>query len=402
MSSILSIDPTRSSTLRRSLERIIRGWFNEMKELVWKNVVEDDDYGLSNPPPLQPEGVFNAGGFKFASSDTKVKAFTKFLGDSYDVKVNSKTQEGVLTRYVVMMHNKGMARSYDDVNRGKLTGGTKEKQLMNLGGRQEFLKRAKVSESVLDRVKVLASRTFMDIDGATKKSADKMRRILIDGMASGANPKVVGRMLMKELDMTKNQAMMVARTEMIRAHAEGQLDAMERLGVTRLTAVVEFTATKLATGEFESRVCPDCQDLDGEEFSLLQPNKEKLDSPRGVIPVHPNCRCAWRPVRNNEVLKKTPKSKTPPKPNKPEKKELKSFKVTMFGKTVKPAKKAKMKTSSGGKAKMIPQKKGKLKKVTRNEFVRVDETLTVNEPVPTKNFFANVIDKIRTKLSVTV
>ena len=340
----------------------------------------------------------NAKKFAFRSNDDKVKEFVRFVGETFDAKVNGKTQEGVLARYVATMHAKGVDRAYKDANRYGLRGGTKEKELMNKGGRAEFLRRAKIDPELIDRVKVLASRTYLDVQDVTRKSAGTLRRILVDGMAAGENPRQVARRMMDELDMTKVQATRIARTEMIRAHAEGQLDAFERMGIKGVSGDVEFSATKTLSGDFDSKVCPLCQELDGKVMTIREA--------RGVIPVHPNCRCAWKPAPEEEdeaekddkkskpkllaparkgkaktgkkpspkrvVVKKRVTKKAPPKKTgkatPPRTDELKSFTVTFGNKVlskktfVKPASPSKVRPSARGGAKVVR------KKLTTNAF----------------------------------
>jgi len=73
----------------------------------------------------------------------------------------------------------------------------------------------------------------------------------------------------------------IARTETARAQNMGYMEGLGDLGVER----AEFSAT--------SGACDECNDLNGQEFPL--------DEARGIIPVHPNCRCALLPVVAGEA-----------------------------------------------------------------------------------------------------
>lgn len=72
-----------------------------------------------------------------------------------------------------------------------------------------------------------------------------------------------------------------ANTEVIRAHAEGALDQMQRLNITEVGINVEWR-----TG---SDPCPRCSELGGKVFPLTRI--------RGMLPLHPNCRCTPVPVK---------------------------------------------------------------------------------------------------------
>lgn len=65
----------------------------------------------------------------------------------------------------------------------------------------------------------------------------------------------------------------------VRSHAEGQLASLRALGVNEIGVDVEFTTSR--------NPCPICNKLKGKVFTL--------DQAEGVIPVHPNCLCAFLP-----------------------------------------------------------------------------------------------------------
>jgi len=82
----------------------------------------------------------------------------------------------------------------------------------------------------------------------------------------------------------------IARTETARAQNAGYSQSMKEMGVERL----EFSATMGA--------CPKCVFLNGKYFDT--------DKAAGIIPVHPNCRCAMLPVIGEKTYTE-PQTKTP-------------------------------------------------------------------------------------------
>ena len=82
--------------------------------------------------------------------------------------------------------------------------------------------------------------------------------------------------------LTRTRAIVIARTEVIAAHAEGQLDSYERLGIQEVQVQAEW----MTAGD--NRVCPECETLEGATLTVTEA--------RGLIPRHPQCRCAWVPV----------------------------------------------------------------------------------------------------------
>ncbi|GAH16467.1 unnamed protein product, partial [marine sediment metagenome] len=68
----------------------------------------------------------------------------------------------------------------------------------------------------------------------------------------------------------------IARTETARAQNLGYAQGMEDIGVEKL----EFSSS--------AGCCDECAALDGKVY--------KVNEAKGIIPVHPNCRCAMLPV----------------------------------------------------------------------------------------------------------
>jgi SPP1 gp7 family putative phage head morphogenesis protein len=126
----------------------------------------------------------------------------------------------------------------------------------------------------------------------------QISRVLAQAMADGKNPREIARLLtrtisgpMGDLGITdtlgrfipaERRAKMLARTEIIRAHAEAELMEFKNWAV----AEVKVKAELVTAGD--DRVCIICQSLEGQTFTL--------DQASGIIPVHPACRCNWIPL----------------------------------------------------------------------------------------------------------
>jgi SPP1 gp7 family putative phage head morphogenesis protein len=159
------------------------------------------------------------------------------------------------------------------------------------GTKDEFLRSAFGRPVAIERVKQLAGRVFhgppgVGLRGVTQEMAERMSQTLTDGLVQGKNPREIARDLAKAIDVGKKRAEMIARTEVIRAHAEGQLDVMERLGVEEVGVMVEWSTAG------DDRVCPMCQPLEGIVM--------KIREARGTLPRHPLCRCSYIPANVGE------------------------------------------------------------------------------------------------------
>lgn len=130
------------------------------------------------------------------------------------------------------------------------------------------------------KAKALSQRLKTEMRGVATWGAQQMARAILDGQDRGLTPKQVAKEIRKVVDMTKSRAVRVARTEMVRAYNEGVLDGLQALGEVEVTPMVEWTTS--------GAPCPRCGDMDGQQFTI--------DDARGVLPLHPNCLCAWTEV----------------------------------------------------------------------------------------------------------
>ena len=149
----------------------------------------------------------------------------------------------------------------------------------------------------VDRVGLLFTRTFSELKGITDAMDQQISRVLAQGMADGLSPTTIARQLTAvirgggaDLGITdqlgrfmpaERRAQVLARTEIIRAHAEAQLQELENWKVLEVNVKAEW----ITAGD--DRVCPQCADLEGELFTI--------EVARGMIPLHAQCRCAWLP-----------------------------------------------------------------------------------------------------------
>ena len=344
----LKADPTRTITLRQQFVREFTKRFARLKSKMIDLIVVEDAFGLKqtieNYNPSQPrdsnsltrkaegEIILPRGGtftkkkmpdgkfahvyrppmlsdqttknilienqrWSFKATSQQVMLFEAWLEQQVQAgileKASRKTKDAYWKRYVEEGYRKGAGRAFDDTRapvRAAMDAASKEKLAFYEGSKAEFLRSSFARPVAIDKVKLLAGRVFTDLKGVTQAMAAAMTRTLTDGLAQGKNPRAIARDLAKNVDgIGKHRAMLIARTEIIRAHAEGQLDAMERLGVAEVGVMVEWSTAG------DGRVCQLCQSMDGVTF--------KVEEARGLIPRHPLCRCAHIPANVGESTK---------------------------------------------------------------------------------------------------
>ncbi len=281
MANANKIDPTRTVLLRRAFVADMVRRFKALSLEIQQLVVNDDAFGLQSPGIRVVDDFLTISNvefqaWRFQTNPQKVKSYRLWLKEQVDAKI--LTTSGGLTNkpwtapYIESAYKKGVVRAFTDTRRVLLTGPSD----LFTGGRDEFLRSAFSSPEALSKVELLYERAFTELQGVTSAMDQQMSRILAEGLSQGQAPATIARSLRDNVTkLTNTRAKVIARTEIIRAHSEGQLDAFEVLGVKELGVQAEW----ITAGD--DRVCVICQDLEGQIFTVKEA--------RGLMPAHPNC-----------------------------------------------------------------------------------------------------------------
>lgn len=280
----LRVDPTRTSGIQRRFIADLRARFLELRRQVMTHVFTDDALSIAEDRH-SPSFVFHAGplDFQFNTDVGKLDAFNEWFASQvaagiFAVPPGTPAGTPWVAEYVESAYKQGLLNAYfaariaDDVHpSGSLP-----------PSEEAFLRAVFLTPEAVSKVRLLATRVFEELRGVTAAMSTQMSRILSQGLIDGKSPLVIAREMTRAIrDLTFRRAFLIARTEIIRAHAEGQLDSFERLGMKRLSIRAEW----LTAGD--DRVCPICAANEGKIFTV--------DQARGKIPVHPNCRCTFIP-----------------------------------------------------------------------------------------------------------
>lgn len=217
----------------------------------------------------------------------KVEAFKRWFNGQAAAGVLQTDGHGEpwTNEYVHGAYKQGVLRAYLDTK-----GPTPEDGVdWYLGGQQQFLRDAFTQPETVRKLATLYGRPYEALKGVTATAASQMANILTTGLANGLHSTAIARQMAAEIEgLTKRRAELIAHHEIAYAHAEGQLDSFEKLGVEDLGILVEFSDSNDPT------VCPKCKKLDGKIY--------KVKESHGIIPVHPRCRCAWLPADVGESV----------------------------------------------------------------------------------------------------
>ncbi len=247
----LRVDPTRTGILQRKLAR-------ELAKPLWT---------LYDAAAAYVEGVVVNAGFGDGSF---VEQLVKWLKQKATVTL--APVKSILSRWLGLGVRQGAKRAVVDSGRTRPVPAQSQDVVVSV---------ALGTGGSKSRVDLIVARSLNDLQGLSEQAIAGIGRLLAEGMAAGHNPKKVAAAIRKQFGVTKRRAETIARTEMVRAHAEGQLAGFEQMGVTKLGVQAEWLATH------DGKACPKCKAMSGKVFTLEQAH--------GKIPMHPNCRCAWVP-----------------------------------------------------------------------------------------------------------
>ena len=270
-------DPSRTKLLRDTFQRDVTKRLNQLWKAIKQVVLTEDGFGLKSRNANTT--IVSNTRFAFTTDEAKVKAFREWLDEQ--VKLGLLETDAVgepwNQTYIRSTYKKAVLRSYTEVRREVVD----QPAGFYEGSKAEFLREAFDSPIAVDKIKLLSTRTFENLKGFTNDMGSRLNRITADGISHGHSPRKIARAIKDQLSTSKARALTIARTEIIHAHAEGQLDSFERLGVKEVGVMAEWSTAG------DDRVCPQCQPLDGSIMTVKEA--------RGLIPLHPNCRCAWIP-----------------------------------------------------------------------------------------------------------
>lgn len=270
----LNVDPTRTVALRNKLTRAIERKLRELKKELYKFLVDQNGLGLT----------VNASPYDFPNDLARIEAYKKWLKEMIEKGLLSTDVEGKpwLADFIESSYKQAVVRSFEEVKAAKAA---QNPIPVNPSPLSPFYSQVFAAPIEQVRVQLLFVRAFDQLKGVTEAMAAGMSRTLADGLANGIGAREVARRLAKEVDgLGKKRALTVARTELVHAYAEGQLDTFENLGIEEVGAEIEWKTAG------DAKVCPICRALEGKRY--------KIKEARGKIPQHPNCRCAWIPYVN--------------------------------------------------------------------------------------------------------
>lgn len=248
-------EPSLTKTLRKNYASKLRGRWAAIMAALREGIVENDAFGL------QTEALVDAPQrFAFETDADRVPAFDRWLQRQVDREILDEF--GADNQFITRAYERGI----EDAN----------SQLRALGLSGEASAGATVLQLPVheEQLRALYNRNFSALQGMTDATANDMRRVLSEGLAAGENPRTIARDLADRVDnVGKHRATMIGRTEVMHSHNRARATEWQRAGVQQVDILLAADA------------CPECQ-------ALAAGAPYPVDEAAGLLPLHPNCRCA--------------------------------------------------------------------------------------------------------------
>jgi len=293
---INSRDPTRTTTIRNGYARALAARFRELIKKIKEAILREDILGL-NPSPL---GTNQGPKFPgFTTDADRINKFMAWLEGQIAEEILIGTQAGgtgaaiprndpTISLYIQRVYREAVDQSTAAMIKLKIIDAG---EAVSAAG--EFGALGVSGPIHANALATLYTRNFRGLKKITDEMAGDIARALAEGLSQGLGPDAVARLIVKSVnDIGITRAKLLARTEIINAHAEATLNRFEQFGVLEVVPYAEFSTAG------DNKVCARCLALEAQDNGK-GPGVFTIEQARGIIPVHPRCRCVWIPVTSS-------------------------------------------------------------------------------------------------------
>lgn len=287
------VDPTGTATLRRKYAQRLRGAFADLNTDIREGIRNQDVFGLDidTLQDLPPTA-------RFDRDERKRELFQDWL----DGRIDEDVLE-VIDRDQNRFVRGAYVRGLDDADQALAQAGVSIEAPTAAAALNMGVHRRAVED--------LYARNFANLKDITDEMSRQIGEELAEGFAEGDGPDAIARRITDRVDkIGKTRATVLARTEVINAHAEATLNRYDNFGVTQVRIRAEWSTAG------DQRVCPICQTFEGQTWTIQEarettatlteddvgafvPENRSASSFTGEFPVkppaHPQCRCRLLP-----------------------------------------------------------------------------------------------------------
>lgn len=268
----LQSEPTRTLTIRRGYARDLRGALSRIRAAIRQGVADEDVFGLESLAAYTRADdalVEPPSGFDFDRNADKERAFDTWLDNQLRNDILREHRGG--NEYLHRSYERGLKDADRDLRRVGIVEAGETSPV-------EGVLRRPVHR---DQLEAIYTRNYRQLEGFTSRIGQETGRVLAEGLSAGENPNSIARDLTDVIGKVEDgtprgahaRATTIARTEILNSHHESSLTRYEEYDVDQVTI------------ELAGDACDRCISVkNGEPYGT--------NELRGLVPVHPRCRCA--------------------------------------------------------------------------------------------------------------
>ena len=201
-------DPTRTLSLRQAWVSDMNRRFAELMQVIRETVFTNNAFGLTTEPQITSEPFTFAavvaagpGEFDFPRTSDKIEEFMKWLKlqESKGLlelkeipRIGGAIEQPWTNLYIQDSYKRGVQRARLEL----IKAGYPVPTIEASGGIEAVM----ASPFHVDRLGVLFTRTFQEMEGITAAMDTQISRILAQGLADGDNPRVLARKLVATIN----------------------------------------------------------------------------------------------------------------------------------------------------------------------------------------------------------
>lgn len=266
---IFDADPTRTLYLRSKFEKALAAKFafikKSIKETMALKVFTRDD--AANPSR-----------FAFKTNPQKVDEFMSWL---YSLEkeqglritkratgISASTNPVWADIYIDTAYKQGIRRARQEIT----------KQGIKSDASQTAIELAFASPIHAERVGMIYTRVYSDLQGITDEMDKQISRVLAEGLINGEGIEQITRNMVDRVDkIGVTRARLLARTEVVSAHHKANIAEYKAFGIKGVKVLAEV----LVSG---NNTCDEC-------YAEQEKGPRPIEEVENLIPLHPGCAC---------------------------------------------------------------------------------------------------------------
>lgn len=266
---IFDADPTRTLYLRTKFEKALAAKFAFIK----RSILETMKQGI-----FTRDDAASPARFAFKTNAEKVEEFMQWLGElekEQGLRITKKatglsasTNPVWADIYIDTAYKQGIRRAKQEIT----------KQGYKQDASQVAIEFAFASPIHAERVGMIYTRVYSDLQGITDEMDKQISRVLAEGLINGDGVDKIAKQMADRVDkIGATRAKMLARTEIVSAHHKANIAEYKAFGIKGVKVLAEVFVSG-------NNTCDEC-------YAEQEKGARPIEEVENLIPIHVNCAC---------------------------------------------------------------------------------------------------------------